>query len=148
MNKGVAPPDPETPVGELRFLIGDASYVPLDPPEAGYGAYTNFSDNQLDAFLTQSDGSVVRAAGYSYLTLATSIAAGAISFKTDDLSVTDNRAKAMLDLANLWFARADDDESAAAAAFFSVSYPFGNPYDCNYDPELAQRRFTRVNNCW
>lgn len=147
MNRGVAPPDPETPVGELRFLIGDTQYTELDPPEAGYGNYTNFSDDQLEAFITQSDGSIVRAAGYSYLTLAAAVAASSVSWKSDDLAITDNRAKYLTDLANFWFSRADDDDASAASDGFDVVYPFGNPYDWDCDPELAQRRF-RGTTCW
>lgn len=34
-NRGVAPPDMTTPVGQVRALLGDVEYTEYDPPPAG-----------------------------------------------------------------------------------------------------------------
>lgn len=99
-NRGVAPPNPATNVGALRLLIDDTEYVPLDPPEAGYGDYTWFSDDSLSALLVASGDDVVLASGYAYQRMAASLALEAVNIATDDLRYsTEQRAETFRKLA-------------------------------------------------
>lgn len=123
-NRGVAPLDPNTDVGELRLLIGDTEYVPLVPPEEGIGDYNNFSDDELNGFLTAGGGSITRASGYAYLRLAALSAAGAISWRSDDLAVdTKLIASEYRLLARIAFEQADNEDDLLASGF-ALDFPF------------------------
>ena len=50
-NRGVAPADTSTETGQLRTNLGDLNFVPLDPPETGFGSYDWFSDLELEELL-------------------------------------------------------------------------------------------------
>lgn len=146
VNRGVAPADPSTPVGQLRYLIGDIDYDPLDPVEAGYGDYANFSDEELTGFIAAGGDSVIRASGYAYLRFAALAASGAISWRSDDLSVDSKQVAAEYRLlARIAFEQADS-EDAGLASGFALDHPysdecgcveFGRPCECQ--PELAAR---------
>jgi len=69
-NRGVAPLDPETLVGQFRLLYGDTLWVELDPAEAGYGDYTELSDDEITMFLTLAGDSVPMAISVYFVRLA------------------------------------------------------------------------------
>ena len=122
-NKGIAPLDPATPVGQVRQLVGATVFAPLDPPEAGFGDYDYFTDVEVEGFLTAGSGSVLRAAGNALLQMSTGAALLAINAATEDLRVsTDARAKSLKDIADSYFKQADEADKAAVEAdsFFGV----------------------------
>lgn len=138
-NRGIAPPDLSTDVGKLRALIGDSSYVPLDPPEAGYGDYTNFSDDQLQAFL-DAQGSVPGAAGLAYLTLASSYASQALEVVSDDLRVNlEARAREMRQIAALWLGLGEGASDRETVDFVDIVHPFPDSRWCKTWPEASMR---------
>lgn len=138
-NRGVAPADPTSPTGALRYTIGDTDYEPLTPPETGYGDYANFSDNELAAFLTRGGDSITRASGFAYLRFAALAAAGAISWKSDDLSVDSKQvASEFRLLSRIAFEQADAEDSAGVSGF-DLDFPFstcGCTDWCTHDAEL------------
>lgn len=123
-NKGVAPPNPGTPVGALRYLIGDTDYDFLITPEEGYGSYQNFSDLELEGFLVAGGTSVTRASGFAYLRFAALAAAGAISWRSDDLSVDSKQMAAEFRLLSKIAFDAADAEDAGGASGFDLDFPF------------------------
>ena len=124
INRGVVPVDPNTPVGALRYAIGDIDYEDLAPPEAGFGNYSNFSDSELAQFIAQGGGSTTRASGFAYLRFAVLAATGAISWRTDDLAVDSKQvASEYRLLARIAFEQADA-EDAAGASGFDLDFPF------------------------
>lgn len=139
-NIGIAPPDFTTPIGQLRSIIGDVVYIDLVPPVTGEGDYTNFSDEQLQSFLSMGGGSNLSyGAGYAYLTLAAQFAADAVKAVSDDLSIDlSSRADQMRKLATEWFTRGDNTSANEANDYFQISYP---EYKGDYElyPEGAQR---------
>lgn len=147
INKGIAPPDASTAIGQMRSQLSDLEYVELEPAEPGFGNYTNFSDFELEAKLAQAGGSTTRAIGFAYLTLAGVYASQAVDWASDDQRVTlSKRAGAMLDLAKFWFDRADNEDASGGADFFAVEYPFGNPYDTPIYFDVSFERL--VNDKW
>lgn len=112
MNKGVAPPQPTTEVGQIRFLIGDTTYTELDPPQTGFGSYVICSDDQIVAALEKSEGSENRAAGYIYAMLAGQAAIAAKSVADYDLKLdTTKRAADLRAIAKMWFDQADEEDA-------------------------------------
>lgn len=119
--QGATPPDYGTDLGKLRLIIGDAVAVPLDPPQAGQGAYTYFSDDDLTAFLNVEDG-VFRAAGLAYASLAAQAANEAQLTKDFDLTLDMRQKAERLQAQSLWFyARADELDAEGAEGFQIVS---------------------------
>lgn len=126
INKGVAPIDPTTPVSQLRLLLGDLDYDGLDEPEDGFGNFYNFSDAELEGFIAAGGGSITRGSGYAYLRLAAIAASGAISWRSDDLSVDSKiPASEFRLLARIAFEQADDEESGSASGF-AIDYPYSS----------------------
>jgi hypothetical protein len=137
MNPGVAPLDPNTPVGRLRALVGDTSYKPLEPPVEGQGDYNVYSDADLEAFLTQTDGNELRAAGHAFRTLAAVYAASGRSIRTDDLNIdTTKRGSDFLAIAKSFFDEADAADEKAAMDFVKI-VPFGGRTPATYRPEAT-----------
>jgi hypothetical protein len=125
-NRGIAPADPTTTVGQVRYLIGDLDYEEYDTPEAGYGLYANFSDGEISGFLAAGGDSINRASGYAYLRLAALAAAGAISWKSDDQSLDAKQvATEYRLLANIAFDQADVADAGGASAF-DLSHPYSS----------------------
>lgn len=125
MNFGVAPFDPNTAVGQLRALVGDTEFQPLDPPVANRGDYNVWSDTALEAVLILKAGSALRAAGTLYLQLAAEYAQTQRSIKTDDLSInTSGRGDTLLKVAQSFLDEAQAGENAAASEYFQI-VPFG-----------------------
>jgi hypothetical protein len=124
VNRGVAPADLSTPIGQLRSLIGDVTFVPLNPPEAGFGDYANFSDDQLQSFLDLGANNLAYAVGYAYTSLAAQFAADSIKVTTDDESVDlTARAESMRKIANDWFNRGDATFANENNNYFTIVYP-------------------------
>ena len=130
-NRGIAPPDMDTPLGKLRAILGDVTYTELDPAEPGFGNYAMFSDTELDAFLALSDSSVEGGAFFAYTQMAG--AAARESTMTRDFDLQVDLTKRATDLRmvagsykNLW--------DSAAADIFEV-FDIGAHDRCI--PELA-----------
>ena len=122
-NKGIAPLDPATPVGQVRQLVGATVFGPLDPPAEGFGDYEYFTDVEVEGFLTASSGSVLRAAGNALLQMSTGAALLAINAATEDLrAATESRAKDLRAVAEDYFKQADEADKATVEAdsFFGV----------------------------
>lgn len=121
INRGVAPPDTDTPVGAVRVGVGDTDWSELDPPELGYGNYALFSDAELELFLTLSDGNVPRAIAMAYIKLAASWNSSSATIRTDDLqySVKDS-VGSWLSLADYWNNIADNEDDRAANDIFDM----------------------------
>lgn len=131
-NRGIAPPDLTTDVGQFRVLVGDAQYVELDPPEAGFGDYEKFSDDEIEGYLAQAEGSIPRAIGYAYLYLAGQAALTSTSVRDYDLQVDNTkRADGLIAIANMWFGKADEE----GADYFDVVPVGSRGRRCK--PELA-----------
>lgn len=147
INRGVAPPDFTTQVGQLRSALKDVEYEALVPPELGYGSYAQFSDIELEGLIARAGGSSTRATGFAYLELAAQAAAEAVDWASDDKRVTlSKRASALLAVAKMWLDRADGEDAALGADYFAVEYPFGNPYDSLYCFDRSLERI--VNDKW
>lgn len=119
VNLGIAPPDPDTPVGQFRLASGDISYVPLDPPQPGYGDYGIWSDADINTFLTLTGGNIPRAIAIGYRQIAASVSASSI--KTDDLSINDKEEfEKWMKLAAYWDGVADGDDGRAIDDYFDL----------------------------
>lgn len=120
VNRGIAPFQPQTEVGEFRALAGDTQYVPLVPAESGYGNYTFWSDDEITAFLASSE-SVPWAIYSAYLQAASTAAAQSVTIKDFDLSVDlSKRADGLRAIAALWLSRAQDDDLIAGEDAFEI----------------------------
>lgn len=120
VNRGVTPIDSSTPVGQLRIFLGDVDSVPLNPPETGYVDYTNFSDAQLEQYITWGGGSITRATGYAYLGLGGAVIAYDGRWTTDDLTVQDSTGANYISLAEKYFGLADDEDGSSGTDYFNV----------------------------
>lgn len=120
-NRGVAPPDPSTNIGKMRFALGDSAFVPLDPPEPGYGNYQLFSDDELATFLILADDNVARAIAMAYRQIGASWASTGATIKTDDLSYSAKDSVGnWLSLADYWDKVADDQDQRAVDSLFDM----------------------------
>lgn len=133
-NPGAVPLDPASDVGAVRLNLGDTAYVPLDPPAAGMGDYSNFSDDAIRAFIASANGNLASATGYGYLQLAALAALTSGTVQTDDLMVRqENRATELRQIAAAWFGRgADADDAAGLNEYFNIV-----PYSGYIHPELS-----------
>lgn len=131
-NRGVAPPDMATKVGQFRALVGDVEYTEYDPPQPGFGMYKKFSDTEIEGFLAVSEGSLAGAAYFAYLQIASSAALESKSVKDYDLQIDlTKRAGDLRAIAQMW----KDKWDAESADIFEVFDTVGTP-GCY--PELAQ----------
>lgn len=113
---GVAPPDPETPVGRFRVLYGDATWEPLDPPEEGWGQYEELSDDEIKVFIQAGGDSVLRGIGIYVQSLATHAASQSRIIKDHDLQVsTLQKSSDYRRAADQWFRMAEQEEEQAGA---------------------------------
>lgn len=111
VNKGIAPLDPATPVGQFRLAFGDAESTDLDPVEAGFGDYKFWSDVEIEGFLVQGRDSTNRAIGYAWLKLSGAAALESQSVKDYDLAVDlTKRAGELRATAQYYFGLANDDD--------------------------------------
>lgn len=142
VNIGVAPPDPSTEIGSLRYAIGDTEYNPLVPPVEGFGDYEIFSDAELQSLLDMGGGIPANAIGFAYLKLAGQAASTAIDWKSDDLSLSMSKTPAELRaIAAMWFSQGE--AALANADIFDIFPTVG---DGGFIPELSipiyGRRYT------
>lgn len=119
-NKGIAPFDPETEVGQFRVRAGDTLYTPI-AGEPGYGTYEKWGDDEILAFLAVAS-SPTWAIYEAYIQLATAAAIESASIKDYDLQVdTTKRAEQLRLIAGLWKDRAtEEDATSGNADFFDV----------------------------
>lgn len=98
--------------------------IRLNITDTGTGDKQLFTDDQLNAWLAQYDGSINRATYRALVTMATSTVLVSKKIRTQDLT-TDGPAEAaaLLALAKTYKDEADADD-AAAGSFFEV-VPFG-----------------------
>lgn len=120
-NRGVAPPDKSTHVGQMRLALGDSTYTEYDPPIPGYGRYQLFSDDALEAFLALSNDSVPRAIAMAYRQVGASWASTGATIRTDDLSYSaKDSVGSWLSLADHWDRVADTQDERDANNFFDM----------------------------
>lgn len=125
-NRGIAPVDTTTNIGKMRVKIRDVTYVALDPVEAGYGNYTNYSDDELQVFLDDGGDSLTRALGYYTLDLATQAAIAAVSIADHDLKISQvERSKELRATALLYFDQAKEEDGLSGVSDIFDSFEFG-----------------------
>lgn len=125
-NRGVAPLDPLTPVGQFRLTYGDTEYVPLDPVEPGFGNYTELSDDEITMFLNQGQNNITRAIGKYYMRLSGEAAKQSKEVEDYDLRVNlMKRSEDLRKTAQLYFDQADQEDYAAGTGDIFESYKFG-----------------------
>lgn len=116
-NRGVAPPNMATPVGQVRALLGDLEYTEYDPPQPGFGKYKKMSDAEIESFLALSDGSSEGAVYYAYLSMASDAAIASKTVKDFDLQIDNTKRAADLRLiAQMWL----DKWNAGSADIFEL----------------------------
>lgn len=126
-NKGIAPYDPTTPVGQFRVGFGDTHWVELNPPEPGFGDYDSFSDAEIEAFISLAGGSVPRAIALAYTQMAAAWNKEGVSIRTDDLAYDSSKSVgSWLSLADYWNNIADNE----ANDYFKII-----PDGCDFIPE-------------
>lgn len=130
INRGAAPPNKSTGVGKMRYALGDQDFVPLDPPETGFGSYQLFSDDELEVLLELSGGSIPRAVATAYRKIGASWAATGATIKTNDLTYSAKDSVGnWLALAEYWDKVADREEQAAIDSIFMI-VPVGRRRGC------------------
>jgi hypothetical protein len=139
VNRGIAPFDPTSPVGQFRVLYPDVSYVALDPAEPGYGDYAELSDAEIEALILGAKDSVYRAIGNYYAQLAGQAAKVSASIKDYDLTIDrTKRSTDLLNMAKYWWGLADDEDALSGVNevfdVFSIV-----PSKCHCTPEAAAR---------
>lgn len=118
---GVFPIDPTSDVGKFRALYGDVFSTPYTPVEPGYQSYTELSDAEIEAFISQAGNSIPRAIGFYYMSMAGSAAKVSKSWKDYDLaSDTTKRPAELRAIAQWWFDLADDEDSIAGEEAFEI----------------------------
>lgn len=139
-NDGVVPVDPTTDVGKFRVLVGDTTAEKYAPDEPGRGNYAMFSDVEIEGFVALAEGSISRAIGNAYLTLAGRAALESKSVKDFDLTIdVTKRPDSLRQIAYEWFARADKEDAAETDAFYIA--PTGDV--CDPLPEGMMPRWGR-----
>ena len=83
--------DLTTDIGKVRLLIGDTDIVPTTDAQ--------FSDEELQVFLTMASGSLLIAAGYALEAWASAITDSLLSERIGDYSYTRKDADTKLKLA-------------------------------------------------
>lgn len=119
--KGRYPIEPETPVGQVRLIVGDIRITNDPCPPGSMGHYEMFSDDQIRAFLEAADGSVDLAVAYAYLNLAGRAASESETVKDYDLTVDlTKKATDYRNLAEIWFDRARHGDDLEAEDAFEI----------------------------
>lgn len=120
-NPGAWPVDLTSDVGRFRAVVGDLNSTPYNPVEPGFQNYEKFSDDEIEAYIAQADGSINRAVGISYLYLAGQAAMESTSIKDYDLQVDlTKRAADLRAIAQMWFDMADDDDLSESEDGFEI----------------------------
>lgn len=134
VNRGVVPLDADSDVGQFRLASGDVNYVPLVPPEVGFGDYTMWSDEEIEGYLAIYPDSLYRAVGTAFMALAAQASLNTKQIKDYDLTV-DTRARAdQLRLTGQWFFEQADIVDLEDGFFVG---PTGARCDIIWPPELA-----------
>jgi hypothetical protein len=108
-NIGVAPYDPATLVGKVRVTTGDVIYGAIT---AGEAQYEMFSDADIEAFLVTAEDSVLRAAGFGFMSLAGRASLDSKTIKDYDLSIDlKSLADSLRKQAAEFFKQADDKDT-------------------------------------
>ena len=102
-NPGAFPVDFGEPVGQVRALIGDTLSVPLDPPVSGQQDFQLFSDAEIEQFLSSGQGSIYRASGFAFMSLAGVAARQAESIRDFDLQIDSRQKAEQLRLQAQWY---------------------------------------------
>jgi len=123
MNPGAHPIDPTTPVGQLRYLLGDTEPTADATAPEGAKSYAIWSDAALLASLAIADGNVLRAAGQLISQLAVFYAQqGQLSVKADDLGLSISaRGSDLTAIARSFFSEALERAKATADDFFVIA---------------------------
>lgn len=128
-NPGEYPFDPSSDVGRFRVLYGDTVSQPYDPPEPGFQDYGHLSDAEIEAYIEQGGGSVLRGIGYYNLALSSHAALHDKTVKDYDLQVTVSRAEKLRLAAADWFKRADEEDAASGSGdIFEYYEPAGGGF--------------------
>jgi len=129
VNVGNTPPDFNAPTGKFRLLAQDTVATDLNPPVAGQGQYSLFSDLEIAGYMAIYPDSLFRAVGTAYKALAGQAALRAKMVKDFDLQVDlTKRADALNSAADAFFERADaDDLLSGAHSTFDITAPSGQP---------------------
>ena len=114
MATNVFPPDFNSLVGQVRFLISD---VPAD--ESGYV----LSDAEIQAALALRKDNATRAAATCLMSIAANEVLLLKYVRTDDLTVDGVKGATELRLQARQLEQQADDEDAADNEFFTIVYP-------------------------
>lgn len=141
VNRGIAPFDPSSKVGQFRVLYPDVIYTDLNPADPGYGNYTELSDSEIEALLASAGDSVNRGIGNYYAQLAGQAAKESASIADYDLKIdTTKRSTDLMKLAQMWWGLADDEDAQAGNSdVFDVFQIVGQGGCCT--PEGATRPY-------
>jgi hypothetical protein len=131
MTAGAFPIDPTTPVGQLRYLLGDTTATASPQAPAGTKLFAVWSDAELIAAIANAGGNVLRAGGLLVTQLALFYAQqGQMSIKADDLGLTIGAKGSDLNtIARTLFQEASDRDAAEADSFF-VAAPLRSAGAC------------------
>jgi hypothetical protein len=138
-NEGTYPPDSNTNIGQLRYIIGDINATDIS---GNQGSYSSHGDFELTAFLLQGGDSVTRAAGYAYLQAAGSASIQSKQVKDYDLSVDlTKRAEDLRRTAKFYFGLADNADLIAGTDEDFIIADTGNDRDLVTTVEAAPLYF-------
>lgn len=126
----IYPPDPETPVGVVRFLVSDTKQLVFEPDQP---ARYIFPDAQYQAYITLAgEGRYKAAAANALRAIAAQEAIIAKVLKTEDLQTDGAKLADSLRLLarELENQQKQEDDDAAVAEFgfetVSYQYPYAN----------------------
>lgn len=120
-NRGVAPLDPNTLVGQFRIAAGDAEYKEFQPTEFGYGDYAIWSDAEIEAYLRLAGDKLPRAIAIGYRQLAASWVSLGATIKTDDLTYSSKDTVGQwIQLADYWDKIANDSDASSVDDYFDL----------------------------
>lgn len=139
INKGVAPPDLNSPTGKFRALVNDLIYDELDPPEQGFGDYRHLSDDEIESILDSAAGNISRAAGLHYLALAGEAAAESKLIQDHDLKVsTVSRANDLRRVGLAFLNQADADDISEGSQDIFDSFTLGGNHNAIAEGSLPE----------
>ena len=103
--------DVSTEIGIIRLMIGDTDIVPITDAQ--------FSDEEIQVFLTMASNSLLAAASYALESWASTLTAGLTSEKIGDYAFTQNEAENKMALAKKY---RDEDSMTPALAWGSFNF--------------------------
>lgn len=119
---GQFPIDPESPVGQLRYLLGDTNATTSPTAPAGQKDFAVWSDAQIVASLAIAGGNLLRAAGQLVSQLALFYAQqGQYNVKADDLGLSvGTRGADLTAIAQSYYKEAADRENSSEDFFVAA----------------------------